>query len=174
MKDLGQIKTYLGININYDCNENIMSLDQKDYIESLARKYAIENAKLYDTLMEQNFKCEPALSASNDIKYRNLIGALLYISSSTRLDICYSVNYLSRFQNCYDQSHYKYALRILKYLYYTKELKLTHEKTLKADNLNCFVDADWAVYVVDRKSTTEYVIKCTEIAFIGNQRNKIL
>ena len=78
MKDMGQIKTYLGINIHYGYNNNIMTLDQKDYIEFLARKY--------DT--------EPALSASNDKKYRNLITALLYISSSTRPDICYSVNYL--------------------------------------------------------------------------------
>ena len=97
MKDMGQIKTYLGININYGYNNNIMTLDQKDYMESLARKYDIENTKLYATPMKQNLKCEPALSASNDIKYRNLIGALLYISSSTRPDICYSVNYLSRF-----------------------------------------------------------------------------
>ena len=130
-----------------------MTLDQWDYIESLAGKYEIENAKLYETPMEQILKCEPALSASNYIKYRNLIGALLYISSSTRPDICYSVNYLSRFQNSYDQSHYKYAFRILKYLYYTKELKLTYEKNLNADILNCFVDADWAGDVVDRKST---------------------
>ena len=76
MKDLGQIKMYLGININYDCNENVMTLDQRGYIESLARKYEIENAKLYDTPMEQNLKCEPTLSASNDIKYRNQIGGL--------------------------------------------------------------------------------------------------
>ena len=81
------------------------------------------------------------------------------ISSSTRPDICYSVNYLSRFQNYYDQSHYKYALRILKYLYYTKELKLTYEKNLNADILEFYVDADWAGDVVDRKSTTGYVIK---------------
>ena len=92
--------------------------------------------------MEQNLKCEPALSVSNDKKYRNLMGALLYISSNTRLDICYSVNYVSRFQNCYDQSHYKYALRILKYLYYIKEWKLTYEKNLNADTLDCCVDAD--------------------------------
>ena len=84
---------------------------------SLARKFEIENAKLYPTPMEQNLKFEPALSVSNDIKYRNLMGALLFISSSTRPHICYSVNYLSRSQNCYDQSHYKYALTILKYLY---------------------------------------------------------
>ena len=46
-------------------------------------------------------------------------------------------------------------------MYYTKELKLTYEKNLNADILECYVDADWAD-VVYRKSTT------------GNQRNKIL
>ena len=45
MKDLGQIKKYLGININYDYNQNVMTLEQRDYIESLERKYEIENTK---------------------------------------------------------------------------------------------------------------------------------
>jgi len=49
--------------------------------------------------------------------YRNLIGALLYIALGTRSDVAFSVNYLSRFQNCYDETHFKYALRVLKYLY---------------------------------------------------------
>jgi len=77
--------------------------------------------------MEQNLSLEPSQSASSDIKYKNLIGALLYISTGTRLDVSYSVNYLSRFQNSYNETHYKYALRILKYLYLTKDLKLTYE-----------------------------------------------
>lgn len=137
IKDMGEIKVYLGINIEYDYKKNVMTLDQKTYIESLARKYRIENAKLYATPMEQSLKCEPAQSASVDIKYRNLIGALLYISSGTRSDISYSVNYLSRFQNCYDQTHYKYAMRILKYLYSTRDLKLFLEK----DNADTIVFA---------------------------------
>ena len=45
--------------------------------------------------MEQNLKLEPAEEIDEKIKYRNLIGALLYISSGTRFDISYSVNYLS-------------------------------------------------------------------------------
>ena len=34
--------------------------------------------------MEQNLDLEPAQSASDDIRYRNLIRALLYISTGTR------------------------------------------------------------------------------------------
>ena len=68
MKDMGQIKNYSGININYVCENKIMTLDQENYIESLARKYQIENAKLYATLIKQNLKCEPALLVSEDIE----------------------------------------------------------------------------------------------------------
>lgn len=37
--------------------------------------------------MEKNLSLESAQTASNNIKYRNLIGALLYINSGTRLDV---------------------------------------------------------------------------------------
>lgn len=116
MKDLGEIKTYLGISINYDCEIGKMTMDQEDYIVSLGKKYDVINSKLYITPREQNLKLESAKSACDGNKYRDLIGALLYISSGTRPDISFCVNYLSRFQNCYDNTHYKYALRVLKYL----------------------------------------------------------
>ena len=101
MNDLGKISTYLGINIEYDEKKNEMFLDQEEYMESLARKYQIKEAKLYETPIQQNLKLEPGKESNEKLKYRNLIGALLYISSGTRLDISYSVNYLSRFQNCF-------------------------------------------------------------------------
>ena len=40
MRDLGEVKTYLGINIEYDHKR----LDQSSYIESLARQCNIENS----------------------------------------------------------------------------------------------------------------------------------
>ncbi|XP_043603167.1 uncharacterized protein LOC122576639 [Bombus pyrosoma] len=99
MNDLGEVKTYIEIKIEYDHKKCKMKLDQNSYIESLARQYDIENSKkLYSTPMEQNLSLEPAQSASDNIRYRNLIGALLYISTGTRFDVSYSVNYLSRFQ----------------------------------------------------------------------------
>lgn len=159
MKDLGKISTYLDINIEYDETKHEILVDQEKYIESLAKKYQIEEAKLYKTPMEQNLKLEPAEELNGNLRYRNLIGALLYISSGTRLDISYSVNYLSRFQNCFNETHYKYALRVLKYLYLTKELKLRFKRNDNGDILECYVDADWAGDCIDRKSTTGYLVK---------------
>ena len=44
-------------------------------------------------------------------------------------------------------------------MYYTKGLKLEFKINLKADILDCYVDADWAGDIIDRKSTTRYVIR---------------
>ncbi|CAH2088680.1 unnamed protein product [Euphydryas editha] len=163
MKDIGKVKTYIGIDIEYEYGKNnILTLSQKLYIESLAKRYNIENSKLFKTPMEINLKLEKS-DINEEIKYRNLIGALLYISSGTRPDISFSVNYLSRFQNSYNEMHFKYALRVLKYVYLTRELKLKYCKSNNADILDCFVDADWAGDIVDRKSTTGFVIR-----FFGN------
>lgn len=159
MKDIGIVKYYIGINIKHDIKRNIMTLSQEKYIESLAKKYNLKDAKLYNTPMEANLKLEPANEIDVRIKYRNLIGELLYISTGTRPDIAYSVNYLSRYQNCYDETHYKYALRILKYLYLSRELKLTYTKNTETEIMDCMVDADWAGDCNDRKSTTGYVIR---------------
>lgn len=131
MKDMGKVKNYIEINIDYDTNKNIMTLNQENYIKSLAKKYNLGNAKLYKTPMEINLRLEPANEIDERIKYRNLIGKLLYISTGTRPDIAYSVNYLSRYQSCYDKTHFKYALRVLNYLYLTIDLKLTYTKNAK-------------------------------------------
>ena len=54
--------------------------------------------------MESSLKIEKAEECEPSIKYRNIIGALLYVSSGTRPEISHSVNYLSRFQNCYTET----------------------------------------------------------------------
>ena len=47
-------------------------------------KYQLQDSRLYSTPMETNLKIEKAEICKSDIKSRNLIGALLYISSSKR------------------------------------------------------------------------------------------
>lgn len=61
IKDLGKVSHYIGIDIDYDLENNVMALSQTKYIESLAIKYNLQNAKLYSTPMEPNLKLEPAV-----------------------------------------------------------------------------------------------------------------
>lgn len=159
IKDLGEIKNYVGIDIDYDRIKGIMELNQSEYIKSLAKKYDIENSKLYDTPMETKLNVDKSENVDESIKYRNLIGELLYVSMGTRPDITYSVNYLSRYQNCFDKTHYKYAIRILKYLYKTCDLNLVYTKSNTNAVIQSFVDSDHAGDRIDRKSTSGILIR---------------
>lgn len=158
MKDLGKVNQYLGINIEYDANKKEMYLSQENYITGLAMKYELEESRIVETPMEINLKLEPADKIDDKIKYRNLIGTLLYIANGTRPDISFSVNYLSRFQQSYCETHYRYALRVLKYLYHTRSLKLNYNTRIM-EKLDAFVDSDWASDTLDRKSTTGIIVR---------------
>lgn len=161
MKILGPVKNYLGIEINFDRSKKLITLNQSEYIKSLASKYNIENAHLFNTPMETGLKIFPCETSDfSETFYRGLIGALLYVSINTRPDVAFSVNYLSRFLNTCSETHFKYALRILKYLYKTKDLSLTYSGNNfeKDDVLKCFVDSDWAGDPSGGRSTTGYVI----------------
>ena len=83
--------------------------------------------------------------------YRGIIGSLLYLTPS-RPDIVYSVGMCARFQACPRDSHLKDAKRILRYLKKTEDLVLFYPAGDTFDLVG-FVDADFAGYKVDRKST---------------------
>ena len=79
MEDLGKLSQYIGIDIEYSDDSTKMTLNQTKYIESLAVKYNLENAKLYNTPIESNLKLVQASGVDENIKYRNLIGELFYV-----------------------------------------------------------------------------------------------
>lgn len=134
-----------------------MVLNQTKYIESLAKKFEVINSKVKYTPMKQNLKLQPG-NLNESIKYRNLIGALLYISTCTRSDISFSMNYLSRFQACCDETHYICAKRVLIYFYHTRNMALKFNMNNTENFIDCFVDSNCASDIVDSKSATGIII----------------
>lgn len=162
MTDLGEVKNYLGITVKYDRQARTMTLSQEEYIASLAKKYRTDNMRTYRTPMEKNLNLSFDTKPDDFISdYRRLIGALLYVSSGTRLDVSFAVNYLSRFQKCATGTHFKYALRVLKYLQETKGLKLTFHGGGERP-IDAWADADWAADTQDRKSTGGILVRIFE------------
>jgi len=70
--------------------------------------------------------------------------------------------------------HFKYALRILKYLYVAKDIKLTYQRYANKEMIDCYVDADWAGDAMNRKSTTEYVIRMYGNVIYWKTRNRVV
>lgn len=154
IKDLGQINQCLGMHINV--YKDSITVDQKHLIESILKKFNMTDCSGSNTPMEINLKLQKNVNSKVAQKhpYQQLIGSLMYLSVLTRPNISYSVSFLSQYNNCFDETHWKHLKRLLKYLKKTISYGLVYRKT--GCNLIGFVDADWASCTLDRRSYTGY------------------
>lgn len=155
MKDLGPAHQILGMRV---CrNKEYITLDQSNYIQMVLSKFNMSDCKPSLTPMETGLKLQKSEVKDANLDYRNLIGCLMYISVCSRPDISHSVSVLSQFNECFNETHWKAAKRVLRYL------KGTHNYCLKFQkgglNIDGFTDADWAANEIDRRSYTGYVFK---------------
>lgn len=91
----------------------------------------------------------------NNIDYRSLVGALLYIAVNTRPDIAAAVSILGRKVNQPTQADWVAAKRVVRYLLGSMERRIVFAGS--SLDLSGFVDADWAGDHATRKSTSGYV-----------------
>lgn len=155
IKDLGPIKNCLGMSVNTDKENNLITLSQEKYIDQLLCKFNMTECKTVDTPMETKLNVEKSQNVKSNNPYQQLIGSLMYLAILTRPDISYAVGYLSQFNNCHSNEHWLYAKRVLKYLKGTKDVGLKYCKNGNV-NIKGYCDADWANNTTDRRSYTGY------------------
>lgn len=161
IKDLGEAKQCLGVRISRDYKNNVIFLDQENYIDQVLKNFGMENCKVVKTPMENKVNFGNITESNTDLSnvpYQKLIGSLMYLAVLTRPDITFAVNYLSQYNNNYTEYHWQCAKRILRYLKGTKHYKISFSKGTDVFDLEGFVDSDWA-NDHDRKSYTGYVFK---------------
>ena len=90
------------------------------------------------------------LSKQDQSIYMQIIGSLLFLSTRTRPDISFHVNYLSLFMKSATQNHFKLAKRVLAYISHTKDMNLKFHGTAGI-NFTAYVDSSYASHS-DRKS----------------------
>ncbi|XP_070015777.1 secreted RxLR effector protein 161-like [Nicotiana sylvestris] len=91
------------------------------------------------------------------IEVLRLLGKLLYVTI-TRPNISYTVQTLSQFMQEHKQSHWKAAIRVVKYLKNAPGLGV-FMKAESTQHLTCWCDSDWAACPNTRRSVTGYVVK---------------
>lgn len=158
IRHLGTLKNCLGMNVTK--YNNVTVLDQHDYIKRLLERYNMSECKPVSTPLPVNYKLEKSNKHLDDnvYQYRQLLGSLMFLSVCTRPDISYACSQLSQFSTCFDESHWRTAKRVLRYLAGTINYGLYFEKD-KNFEINAFADADWANDITDRKSYTGFVVK---------------
>lgn len=155
MKDLGQAHHILGMRVART-DDGSYTLDQKNYIKKILCKFKMSDCKSANTPMEVGLKLQKEENTTCNLDYRSLIGYLMYLTVCSRPDIAHSVSYLSQFNNCYSEAHWKAAKRVLRYLKGTMDYCLVFSN--KGDmEITAFVDADWGGDQLNRRSFTGYV-----------------
>jgi hypothetical protein len=153
--DLGEARTFLGMEISRDRKARTVKLTQARATEQLLSKFSVVDCKGRLTPMT------PGVSLTGDgvelntdeFPFATLIGSLLYLSVCTRADIAQAVGALARYMSAPCLEHWQLAKGILRYLAGTRTVGLMFGK---GEGLAGFCDADFAGDVDTRRSTTGY------------------
>jgi hypothetical protein len=159
------IKTYLGIDFSYHKDNQLTEgvlLSQGAAVAKLIVQYAsTENTKNSPLPTTPLLAALPGSETNEKVNlpYREIVGAVNYLNTCTRPDLCYSVNQLARFFSSYTTEHHKQAMHLLGYLKRFPAQGLAFSKSLSScATLRIFCDSDWATCPRTRRSCTGYVV----------------
>ena len=155
-------------NISADGQVHAVTLDQRAYIIKLSEVFADQLAKVrpYSTPMEPGQVLLEDGTGTDDAQlcegepYRQLTGSLLYLSRLTAPTLHFAVTQICRFGQTPRRSHWKAALRILRYAVDNKDLfTITYDRRVKHVGMYAFSDSEFATLdPITRKSFYGYAI----------------
>jgi hypothetical protein len=158
MEDLGELHFILGIEVKRDRPRRTIKLGQRSYIDTILARFGMLDAKTVKTALDVNVHLQSKEDETSvDIQeYQSIVGSLMYLMVGTRPDISFAVSKLSQFLSRPTASHRTAALRVLRYVKGTREMELCYHGE---EELHGFCDADYAMDVDTRRSTTGYLFK---------------
>lgn len=157
IKDLGEVKQFLGIDIIKEENGNYL-IGQSMYIDKVVEAAGQRDAKVSSIPIDVGYdKLQNDDKLNDNSEYRKLIGMLLYISTNTRPDIAASVSILSQKVSCPTKLDLNEVKRVCRYLKGTRNMKLKVSDIESELVVTAFSDANWAENRIDRKSNSGYI-----------------
>lgn len=172
-RDLGEVTSYLGINLTRDRANNEIKVDQTAMINSIIKEFGMDEAKTRAIPLSPATKMtkdEGELIDKEQFPYGTLVGKLMFLAVSTRPDIAYSVGTLARFISAPTLTHWQAAKGVVRYLAATKDRGITFRG--RQLELMGFCDADYAGDLDTRKSTTGYVFTLNGGAISWNSKRQ--
>ena len=157
MKDLGDLKYFLGVHVTRNRQNRQLTIDQTTYIQMLLEKFDMQNCNAVSTPFAIGTKLKQA--SDGDIlvdqrEYQSIVGSLMYAMLCTRPDLAFAISQLSQFNSKPTSGHYAAAKHVLRYLKGTSNLTITYGKDIMM--LELYSDSDYASNE-DRKSISGYI-----------------
>lgn len=166
MKNLGQAKKILGIEISRNMKDRNLFLSQKTYISKLLSRYGMEECKPVTTPLASHFrlsaeecpKLDEEKKEMESIPYTSAVGSLMYAMICTQPDLAHGMSVVSRFMVNPGKMHWSTVRWMFRYLKGTRSHGLLYKgvESIKYP-LEGYVDANYAVDLDKKKSSTGYV-----------------
>ena len=158
IKDLRRLKYFLGIEMTTSHEELFFS--QRKYIFDLLTEANLTYYKPAITPIDNKLKIDLTGEPLTNIScYQRLVSKLIYLTF-TCPDISYVVSLVSQFMHAPTMQDLQLVKRILRYLKGSLDIGILMSNN-QSTEISAYIDADWVVSHIDKKSTTGY---CT---FVG-------
>lgn len=170
MKDLGNAKRILGMEIKRDRSNSLLLVHQAPYIIKILKKFGVIECKLVSLPLGNHFVLSKEQSPANEeeeeymknVPYSNAIGSVIYLMVCTRPDLAFTVSTLSRYMSNPGPTHWEALKWLFKYLKGTCNVGLVYKFSTEGVKLKGFTDANYAGDRDNRKSTSSYVFTLCE------------
>ncbi|GMF44976.1 unnamed protein product [Phytophthora fragariaefolia] len=178
LKDQGLLKQYLGVEVE-QTRESI-KINQGKYAREILKQFRYQNAHAVGNPMETNVRLAPLEideKSETCFQYREAIGMLMYLATSTRPDLAFTLGQLSRFVANPSVKNVGAVKRVLRYLVVTLAYGITYSRKQNDVEivLEGYSDSDWANDPEQRKSTTGFVFSLAggAIAWVSRRQSII-
>ncbi len=165
LKDLGEVRAFLGLNITRDRTNRVIYINQEDYIHKILAKYGKTGLSPSKTPWPAGATTPKQWEPVDAIEARGYLSetaSLNYLAVHTRPDITYTISRLSEAQSNPSREHCDVLKHLWRYIAGTTRLGLTvggQEYTKVEDlSLHAYGDASFGDDLLTRASTGGHVV----------------
>ena len=165
VKDMGEVKRYIGMQISRNQERGELIVSQRPAITEFLMAFGYQESRTRNTPVTGGIML--AKAKEEDMRtqdpYRSLIGSINYVVQYSRPDLAFSIGLFSRFMSDPTEEHWKYLQNVVKYIAGTVDLCLVYRKWIGDFMPHIgYSDANFVSELESAKSTYGY---CT---FLGN------
>lgn len=161
LQALGEINTFLGMDIKIDRKNRTLLMHQQKYINNILTKYNKDKLppRKSPSRMIKLYKNEGKARYEDITQYQRYIGSLLYLALKTRPDIAYPVQYCAKYASNPSKEHFQAVDDIFGYLNMFPNQGMLYKCNNNIQNFvfKGYCDSDWANCLDTRRSTTGYI-----------------
>ncbi len=161
VKDLGEMKKILGIQITRNRKARTLRMDQTHYLHDVLERLNMKQDKHKATDLPMNGYDALRPAGPEDVRidqheYQQAIGSLMYAAIHTRPDIAFALNRLSQYLSDSAEHHGHALKKLMRYVRSTIDLGITYGVSGSMELVG-YSDSDYASDRLDRKSILAYI-----------------